>query len=315
VSPLAHKRPALNPDSSLRRIGVIGLGHMGGDFAANLIADGYQVTVYDRNEKHIAPFVAKGAIGAAGIGDLAGCDAVLTSVPDDDALADVTAGDGGLVNVLAPGAIHVSMSTVSPGLSRRLAEAHRVAGQSYVAAPVLGNPDLARARKLFLLVAGAPPAVARVKPVLERLGQRVFLLGDDAGTANLMKVAANALTALTLQSMGEVLALLHKGGLAPQIAFDVLTGSLFDGKVHKTYGSKIVEGHYSPPGMTTPLAVKDLRLALAEAEHLAVPMPAASLVHDRLVAVIARGWAELDWSALGLLAAAEAGLPANVQGV
>ena len=315
MSPLAHKRPALNPDSSLRRIGVIGLGHMGGDFAANLIADGYQVTVYDCNEKHIAPFVAKGAIGAAGIGDLAGCDAVLTSVPDDDALADVTAGDGGLVNVLAPGAIHVSMSTVSPGLSRRLAEAHRVAGQSYVAAPVLGNPDLARARKLFLLVAGAPPAVARVKPVLERLGQRVFLLGDDAGTANLMKVAANALTALTLQSMGEVLALLHKGGLPPQIAFDVLTGSLFDGKVHKNYGGKIVAGRYSPPGMTTPLAVKDLRLALAEAEHLAVPMPAASLVHDRLVAVIARGWAELDWSALGLLAAAEAGLPANVQGV
>ena len=160
MSPLAHKRPALNPDSSLRRIGVIGLGHMGGDFAANLIADGYQVTVYDRNEKHIAPFVAKGAIGAAGIGDLAGCDAVITSVPDDDALADVTTGDRGLINVLAPGAIHISMSTVSPRLSRRLAEAHRVASQSYVAAPVLGNPDLARARKLFLLVAGASPAIA-----------------------------------------------------------------------------------------------------------------------------------------------------------
>jgi 3-hydroxyisobutyrate dehydrogenase-like beta-hydroxyacid dehydrogenase len=210
-----------------------------------------------------------------------------------------------LINVLASGAIHVSMSTVSPGL----AQEHRRAGQSYVAAPVLGNPDLAQARKLFVLMAGASSAVARVKPMLERLGQRVFLLGEDPGAANLMKVAANALTALTLQSMGEVLALLRKGGLAPQIAFDVLTGSLFDGRVHKTYGGKIVESRYSPPGMTTPLAVKDLRLALAEAEHMAVPMPAASLVHDRLIAVIARGWAELDWSALGLLAASDAGLP------
>ena len=108
--------------------------------------------------------------------------------------------------------------------------------------------------------------------------------------------------------MGEVLALLRKGGVDAHLAFDVLTNSLFDSRVHKSYGGKIVEGRYSPPGMTAPLAVKDLRLALAEAEHLAVPIPAASLVHDRLVAMVARGWAELDWSALGLLAAVDAGL-------
>jgi 3-hydroxyisobutyrate dehydrogenase-like beta-hydroxyacid dehydrogenase len=294
--------------SSIQRIGVIGLGHMGSDFASNLMADGFQVKVYDRNEKHAAPFVARGATAAAGLGDLADCEAVLTSLPDDDVVADVTLGDEGLVHVLGRGAIHVSMSTVSPGLSRRLAHQHELAGQSYVAAPVLGNPDLAKARKLFVIVSGTSSAVSRVSPVLDRLGQRLFLLGDDPGAANLMKVAANALTALTLQSMGEVLALLRKGGVDPRQAFEVLTGSLFDGKVHKTYGGKIVENHYSPPGMTTPLAVKDLRLALAEAERMAVPMPAASLVHDRLVATVARGWTELDWSALGLLAACDAGL-------
>jgi 3-hydroxyisobutyrate dehydrogenase-like beta-hydroxyacid dehydrogenase len=255
--------------------------------------------------------LAKGATDAARLRDIAGCEAVVTSLPDDHALTEVTLGDGGLIHVLTPGAIHISMSTVSPGLSRRLAQQHGLAGQGYVAAPVLGNPDLAQARKLFIILAGLPSAVARVSPVLERLGQRLFLLGDDAGSANLMKLAGNVLTALTLQGMGEVLALLRKGGVAPQVAFDVLTGSLFDGKVHKTYGAKIVDNHYSPPGMTTPLAIKDLRLALAEAEHLAVPMPAASLVHDRLVATIARGWAELDWSALGLLAASDAGLPSQ----
>ena len=103
----AHSRAASNADSAIRRIGVIGLGHMGSDFADNLIADGYQVTVYDLNEKHIAALVAKGATGAARLRDIAGCEAVLTSLPDDHALTEVTLGDGGLIHVLTPGAIHI----------------------------------------------------------------------------------------------------------------------------------------------------------------------------------------------------------------
>ena len=174
--------------------------------------------------------------------------------------------------------------------------------QDYVAAPVLGNPDFAKARKLFVLAAGPPSALEKVRPLLERLGQRVFVIGEDAGLANLVKLAANVLTATTLECMGEVLALLRKGGVDGHLAFDVLTNSLFDSRVHKSYGEKIVDGRYSPPGMAVPLATKDL------AEHAAVPMPAASLVHDRLVAMTARGWDELDWSALGLLAAVDAGL-------
>jgi 3-hydroxyisobutyrate dehydrogenase-like beta-hydroxyacid dehydrogenase len=121
----AQNRAASNADSTIRRIGVIGLGHMGSDFADNLIADGYQVTVYDLNEKHIAALVAKGATGAARLRDIAGCEAVLTSLPDDHALTEVTLGDGGLIHMLTPGAIHISMSTVSPGLSRRLAQTAR----------------------------------------------------------------------------------------------------------------------------------------------------------------------------------------------
>jgi len=302
------KRAEPGPEVAIRNIGVVGLGHMGDAFAGNLIADGYQVTVYDRDEKRAAPLIAAGAVNAAGLAGLSTCEAVLTSLPDDDALADVTLSAAGLIHVLAPGAIHVSMSTVSPGLSRRLAHQHKLARQGYVAAPVLGNPDLAHTRKLFVIAAGVPSAVTKISPLLERLGQRLFLLGDDAGTANLMKLAGNVLTALTLQSMGEVFALLRKGGLDAHMAFEVLTGSLFDGEVHKTYGGKIVDNRYGPPGMTVPLAVKDLHLALAEAEHTAVPMPAASLVHDRFVAMLARGWPDLDWSALGLLAASEAGL-------
>jgi 3-hydroxyisobutyrate dehydrogenase-like beta-hydroxyacid dehydrogenase len=291
---------------SVKRVGVVGLGQMGHAFAANLVADGYQVLVFDRDPKRTAEVA--GARAVAQLTDLRECNVVLTSLPDDDAFSAVALGPAGLAAFLAPGAVHISTSTISPPVSRGAAGEHASHGQGYVAAPVLGNPDFARERKLFVLAAGLPPAMQQVRPLLERLGQRVFIIGEEPSLANLVKLAANALTATTLECMGEVLALLRKGGVDSHLAFDVLTNSLFDSRVHKTYGGKIVEERYSPPGMAVPLAMKDLRLALAEAERAAVPMPAASLVHDRLVGMMARGWAELDWSALGLLAAVDAGL-------
>jgi 3-hydroxyisobutyrate dehydrogenase-like beta-hydroxyacid dehydrogenase len=241
-----------------------------------------------------------GARAAAHLGDLAACDVVVTSLPDDDALAAVALGPEGLTAILSANAVHISTSTVSPALSRRVAEEHALHRQDYVAAPVLGNPDFARARKLFVLAAGPHSALEKVRPLLEHLGQRLFVIGEDAAMANLVKLAANVLTATTLECMGEVLTLYRKGGVDRHLAYDVLTNSLFDSRVHKTYGGKIVDERYCPPGLAVPLAIKDLRLALA-----AVPMPAASLVHDHLVAMVARGWADLDWSALGLLAVVE----------
>jgi len=294
--------------AEMPHVGVVGLGRMGEAFAKNVIADGCRVTVCDPSEPRSALLAAAGAEVVTNLSGLSACQIVLTSLPNDEILSDVTLKTGGLVETLAPGAIHVSMSTVSPGLARRLSEQHERAGQGYVSAPVLGNPDLARARKLFLISSGQGEPLTKVTPLLERLGQRLFILGDDPGAANLMKLAGNVMTALTLESMGEVLALLRKNGISAGTGFDVLTNSLFDGKVHKAYGGKIVEGRYDPPGMAAPLAVKDLRLALAEAENSSVPMPATSLVHDRLVAMVARGWTGLDWSALGLLAACDAGL-------
>jgi len=289
-----------------RVVGIVGLGHMGAAFARNLLADGHRLMAHDRDGARVAAIQAAGAEGAADLAALGACDVVFTSVPDDDALKAVSL--DGLTTVMRAGAIHVSMSTVSPGLSRTLAAAHAKHDQAYVAAPVLGNPDLARARGVFVLAAGQPAALESVRPLLERLGQRVFVVGDDPAAANLMKLAGNVLTATTLQCMAEVLALLRKGGVDQRVGFDILTNSLFDSKVHRTYGGKMVDERYRPAGMVVPLAIKDLRLALAEAEREAVPMPAASLVHDRLVGLAALGAADLDWSALGLLEARDAGL-------
>jgi 3-hydroxyisobutyrate dehydrogenase-like beta-hydroxyacid dehydrogenase len=304
--PLSQKRAP----TSIRCVGVVGLGRMGHAFAQNLLSDGYKIIAHYRDEKRVRDLQIDGARATARLEDLVSCDIVVSSLPDDAALATVALSPGGLASILPPGSVHISMSTVSPALSRRLAEAHAARGQGFIAAPVLGNPDAARARRLYILAGGPRDAFERARPVLESLGRRVFVIGEDAGEASLMKLAGNTLTAATLQTMGEVLALLRKSGIDPDLALDVFTGSLFDGRVHKVYGGKIVDHQYSPPGMTAPLALKDLRLALAEADQSAVPMPVASIVHDRLVAMVARGWAGLDWSALGLLAASEAGLDA-----
>ncbi|MFL5253818.1 MAG: NAD(P)-dependent oxidoreductase, partial [Rhodopila sp.] len=147
------------------RNGVVGLGHMGDAFAENLLADGYSVVAYDRDADRVQALAAAGAQAAQGLADMARCDLVLTSLPDDTALRSVTLGEAGLTSVMAKDAIHVSLSTISPDLSRTLAEAHRARGQRYVAAPVLGNPDLAHRRELFVLAAGADDDVARARPV------------------------------------------------------------------------------------------------------------------------------------------------------
>jgi 3-hydroxyisobutyrate dehydrogenase-like beta-hydroxyacid dehydrogenase len=279
---------------------------MGTAFALNLIADGYRVLAYNRSPGRLGAVEAAGGTGVRDLAALAACDVVLSMVTDDAALEDITL--DGLVGSLRRGAVHVSMSTVSPGLSRRLAAEHAKRGQGYVAAPVLGNPDAARARGLFVIAAGEAAMVAQARKVLERLGQMLFVIGEDPGAANLLKLAGNVLTATTLQCLAEVLVLLRKGGIEPRLGLDVLTNSLFDSKMHRTYGGKIVDEAYRPALMTAPLAIKDLRLALAEAEQAAVPMPAASLVRDRLVGLLAGGGAELDWSALGWLEARDAGL-------
>ena len=289
-------------------VGVVGLGRMGQAFVKLLIAGGARVTAFDTDTVKVEAAGRDGATPAGGLRDLSNCDIVLTSLPDDDAVRSVVLSTSGLASVLRSGSIHLSTSTIGVAFCHELDAAHRQHGQTLLAMPILGNPDLAASRGLFILLGGATDAISRCQTVIELLGQKAFHVGEEPWRANAMKLAANMLTASTLQAMGEIFAFLSKAGIPPAKAQEILTGSLFDGRVHKAYGGKIAERRYTPPGMTVPLAAKDLRLLLAEAEHTKVPMPLASLLHDRLVAVEARGWSGLDWSALGRLAAFEAGI-------
>jgi 3-hydroxyisobutyrate dehydrogenase-like beta-hydroxyacid dehydrogenase len=308
-SPLASEstRPPV-----LGEIGFVGLGHMGTAMAANLAAAGRRVIAYVRRQDQIGELEALRIRPTTDIGDLLDCEVVISMLPDDDAVREVVFGRSdtgfdGLAAGLMPGAIHLSMSTISTTAASLLASEHGRHGQGYVAAPVFGNPDAARARQLFIVAAGVPADVKRCQPLLDCLGQRTFVIGADPGDANLVKLLGNMMSATALEMLGEVVAVVRKRGLDPQPFIDVMTSTMFGGRAHKIYGDKIARQAYAP-GFVLPLVLKDVRLALAEAEQAGVPMPSVSVVRDRLITGIARGYGKLDWTALGLIAAEEAGL-------
>jgi 3-hydroxyisobutyrate dehydrogenase-like beta-hydroxyacid dehydrogenase len=213
----------------------------------------------------------------------------------------------GLAAGLNPGAIHLSMSTISTAAASLSASEHARNGQSYVAAPVFGNPDAAKARQLFIVAAGASADIERCRPILDNLGQRTFVIGPDPTDANLFKLLGNMMSATALEMLGEVIAVVRKRGLDPQPFIEVMTSTMFGGRAHKIYGDKIAKQFYAA-GFVLPLVLKDVRLALAEAEQAGAPMPSVGVVRDRLITGIARGYGDLDWTALGLIAAEEAGL-------
>jgi 3-hydroxyisobutyrate dehydrogenase-like beta-hydroxyacid dehydrogenase len=215
---------------------------------------------------------------------------------DDAAVEQVAFGDGGLVFSLPRGAIHVSCSTIGVALSRRLAEAHARAGQGYAVATVLGRPDAAAAGKLFVLAAGEEGALARCRPLLAALGQRTFELGSDPVVANTVKLVCNFLIASVIESLGEGLALAERSGIPARQCLEVLTETVFSAPIYKTYGNLIAEGRFEPPGFKLPLGFKDIRLVLAAAESALVALPVASLVHDHMLAALARCQQDLDWS-------------------
>jgi 3-hydroxyisobutyrate dehydrogenase-like beta-hydroxyacid dehydrogenase len=227
---------------------------------------------------------------------------------DDKAVESVVFGPNGILEGMQRGGLHISMSTISPALSQRLSAAHRERGQTYLAAPVFGRPPVAAAGKLTIVAAGPQDAISKAKPVFAVLGERTFEASEVPQHANLIKVSGNFLLACVIESLGEVFAVSRKAGLDPQKPFDVFSNSLFNAPAYKTYGPQIIEGKFSPPGFKLPLGLKDIRLMQEAADDLSAPMPFANVIHDHFLSAIANGHGDLDWSALALVAAENAGL-------
>jgi 3-hydroxyisobutyrate dehydrogenase-like beta-hydroxyacid dehydrogenase len=290
------------------KIGFIGLGQMGTGMAANLLKAGYEVSVYNRTAGKTENLVRMGAKTPGDISTVRLCDVVITMLANDEALESVVFGNSGVLESLPKNAVHVSCSTISVALSQRLAAAHEAAAQNFLSAPVFGRPDAAAAGKLFVVVGGAADVIKSCMPLLEAIGQKTFVMSDRPEAANLVKLSGNFLIASVIEALGEAIALIGKGGVDRQKYLDLLTSTLFNAPVYKTYGGLIVEGKFEPPGFAAPLGQKDIRLALAAADTLRVPMPLAGLIRDRFLTLLAHGGETLDWSAIGQLAARDAGL-------
>jgi 3-hydroxyisobutyrate dehydrogenase-like beta-hydroxyacid dehydrogenase len=289
------------------KVGFIGLGQMGHGMASNLLSAGHDVTIYNRSPGKAKNLVARGAHEAFSVADACGGDAVITMLADDKVVEHVALGEGGIVAKLAKTSIHISSSTISVDLSERLTQAHATAGQRFVAAPVFGRPDAAAAGKLFVAAAGAEAALRDCAPLFGAIGQRTIILSNTPSAANLVKLSGNFLIASVIESLGEAMALVGKGGIDLHDYVDLLTSTLFPAPVYKTYGGLIAGGKFKPAGFAAPLGQKDIRLTLAAAESLQVPMPVASLLRDRFLTLMAHGGETLDWSAIGQLAAKDSG--------
>ena len=292
------------------RIGFIGLGNMGLPMARNLLKAGFELRVYNRHPARAESLVAQGVQQVFHPGEVVESGGiVVTMVANDDALEQVVLREDGLVERLGTNGIHLAMSTVSPATARKLADLHGRHGSMYVAAPVLGRPEMAAAQQLWICVSGARAAKERVHPILQALGRGISDFGEETGAANIVKLTNNYLVAAAMEAMAEALTLAEKNGLDRSQVIDLIGKTGFACPVYQGYGEAIAHERYTPAGFYLSLGLKDVDLVLQTANDVKMPMPFASFLHDRLIASVAKGRGDMDWSALALGVSEDAGIP------
>jgi len=287
------------------QIGFVGLGNMGTAMAGRLVAAGHDLTVWNRTRERAQALpgvsVADSPAAAA-----ANTDVVITMLADDAAVGAVMFGPHGLLDALPRDAIHACMGTISAQFSERLAAVHRQREQRYVAAPVFGRPEAAAQGKLWVIAAGDPTARRTCRPIFEQFAQEVIDAGDDAAHASVLKIAGNFVLLAMVEALAESYALVKAHGIDVQLFHDFIAARLFSSPRYEAYGARIVHEDYEPAGFALAHGLKDTRYALRAADAVSFPAPLVSLLRDRLLTALNRGWGESDVAALGRLSAADA---------
>jgi 3-hydroxyisobutyrate dehydrogenase-like beta-hydroxyacid dehydrogenase len=288
------------------KIAFIGLGHMGSGMAHNLVRAGFDVTVYNRTRAK-AEAIEKARVADSPAEACREADAVMTMLADDYAVESVVFGENGIASALRPDCIHISHSTISTALARKLTSEHSTRGQRYLSVPVFGRPEAAEAKKLVVVAAGAADTIERARPLFDAIGRATLIAGSEPWQANVLKLCGNFMIASMLETFGEAYATLRKSGVDPN-AFLEIMNTLFASPVYAGYGRAIADGKFQPAGFALKLGLKDVRLVLAAAEECASPMPLASVIHDQFLSGLAQGQGEWDWSSVATIAARNAGL-------
>ena len=291
-------------------IGFIGLGNMGSAIAGRLLDAGHTLRVWNRSPEAARRLGERGAQVAASAEEAFRGDVVFSMLSDDQVTRALLIDSGVLARARPPTTrIHVNLATISVELGDELADRHRECGIGYVAAPVLGRPDVAAAGKLTVLMAGPRATVEAVQPLIEgTVGQKVWRFGERASQANVVKLAINFMLAAAIESMGEAAALAAGYGIEPRELFELIGQSLFPGPVYQGYGRLIADGRFEPAGFKARLGLKDVRLALAAAEAATIPMPVGSLIRDCMLEALTRGEGDKEFGVvLGRAAMRRAG--------
>jgi 3-hydroxyisobutyrate dehydrogenase-like beta-hydroxyacid dehydrogenase len=288
-------------------IGFIGLGNLGRPIASNLLAGGFPLRIYNRSADKLAPFVEKGAMAASSPPAAAARGGIVISVVADDRALESVADDA-LAEALGPGGIHVSMSTILPATSEKLAAHHRQFGATYLAAPVFGRPEAAAARKLWICTSGDPAAKPRLQPIFDAIGQGVFDFGEAVGAANVVKLAGNFLIHAAIEALAETGAMSEKAGIPRAAVFNFLSQTLFNCPIYHNYSKKLTEATWNEVGFTLALALKDMGLVGQVAAGHQTPMPILNIIKDRLLTAMAKGRSGMDATAMAQGPAEDAGL-------
>jgi 3-hydroxyisobutyrate dehydrogenase-like beta-hydroxyacid dehydrogenase len=287
-------------------VGFLGLGAMGSGMALRLIKAGHKVCVWNRSPGKVQELIAEGASEAKTPQEVAQADAIITMLADDDAIASVVLA-GGLLETVPAHTVHVVTATISVAFAKELEKLHAARGLAYVAAPVMGRPNLAASGELNILAAGKPEHIQKIQPLLDAMGKATWIVGEAPHKANVVKLGMNFLLASAIESMSEVIALARRNDVSPEKVVEVITNTLFAAPAYKVYGPAILDGTFKP-GFKLPLGLKDMRLVLAAGEQSSAPMPIAGLLRDNFIDAIAHGDADKDWAAISKVALRRAGL-------
>ena len=291
------------------KIAFLGLGRMGQGMAHLLIDAGFDLNVYDLYPDQASSLVDAGANLCASVeAATVGRDVCISMLPSDAALDSMVTSEAGLLESMTKGMTHVVMGTHGIEMVRKLTKLHADAEQVFVAAHVLGRPDLAAKGELTIVPAGPADAVASLHGVFDVLGKQTLVAGTDPQSASAVKIANNFVLGCAIETMGEAMSLVRKLGVDPAMFHKVLTEGLFSAPAYKVYGQMIVDQAYDSMGATATIGLKDMNLALQAAESAEVPLPSASIMRDRLLGAIAHGDAALDWAVVAKEQARASGL-------
>lgn len=228
------------------------------------------------------------------------CDVIVSFISNDSDVRAAMLGKGGIVHRMKPGSLHLSLGVISPSLSRRLAVEHERMGQHYAAAQLLGGGDGASIDDVTALVSGSAEAVAKARMALQGMAGTICEIGEEASSANLLGLVASALVAMTIENMGEVLALTRKCGIDEHVTKSLLV-KLFKDNINSTCLGKIISKEFGESPDNVSSCINSIRLLHNEAERWNVSLPSVSASQDRLVDATARGWGNLELSVISLL--------------